>query len=292
MEMSRLKNVGVRLEGFDARDPAHVAQFAQAFRNHGLVVFNDPGLSPEDQIALMASVGTVVADRPGGPIAFVDHNPEDFAQSDMLGGNPKNFDYGELLFHFDFAFDQNWPLHAISLYGMTIPPEGGDTLFVHGGDAFARLTAEQKAKVEGRKAVHVYDPVIVRGGVRTREADLGPFGERGAHEVVRSHPEGPGPVLTPAFSTADRIEGLPPEESEALLNELFAVLYDPAHMLRHQWTVGDFVAWDNRVVQHSRENFDHVYRRTLRRVLVGDEAAMQERTTRRQTLIEATEEAA
>jgi taurine dioxygenase len=283
MEMSRLKNVGVRFDGFDVGDPGHRAAFAEAFRTYGLVIFNDPDLSPEDHLALMASVGTITSDRPGGPIAFVDHNPENYKGLGLMGSDPKNFDYGELLFHCDFAFDADWPCHGISLYAITVPPEGGDTLFVSGSDAYARLTEEQKARVHGRKAVHVYDPETVKGGIRTREAMLGSNAERGLHDVVRAHPGGRGPALTSAFATADRIVGLPSDESETLLDELFAALYDPEHMLRHQWTVGDFVAWDNHVVQHSRENFDHSQRRTLRRVMIGNEAAMQDRIQRRIT---------
>jgi taurine dioxygenase len=283
MEISRLKKVGVRLEGFDARDPIHREAFANAFQDYGLVVFNDPTLSSEDQLALMASVGQVASDRPGGPVTMVDHNPDLYKGSGLIGSDPKNFDYGELLFHCDFAFDQDWPCHGISLYAITVPPEGGDTLFVHGGDAYARLTADQKARVAGRKAVHVYDPFIVKGSVRTREAELGPYAERGMHDVIYARPGGSGPALTTAFATADRILDLPADESEALLDELFAVLYDPAHMLRHQWTVGDFVAWDNHVIQHSRENFDHGERRTLRRVMIGDADAMQKRVARPQS---------
>jgi taurine dioxygenase len=256
--------------------------FVKAFRDHGLVIFNDPDLSPEDHLALMASVGQITTDRPGGPICFVDHNPANYADFALVGSDPKNFDYGELLFHFDFAFDPDWPCHGISLYGMTVPAEGGDTLFVHGGDAYARLTAEQKARLEGRKAVHVYDPYIVKGGIRTREAMLGPEAERGMHDVLHARPGVDMPALTTAFSTTDRIEGLPSAESEALLDEVFAVLYDPEHMLRHHWTVGDFVAWDNHVIQHSRENFDHSQRRTLRRVITGNDASLKDRIMRRQ----------
>jgi alpha-ketoglutarate-dependent taurine dioxygenase len=114
-----------------------------------------------------------------------------------------------------------------------------------------------------------------------REAMLGPDAERGVHDVLFRHSENDTPALTTAFSTTDRIAGLPSNQSEVLLGELFEALYDPAHMLRHQWTVGDFVAWDNHVVQHSRENFDHSHRRTLRRVITGDDAALRTRAARR-----------
>jgi hypothetical protein len=42
------------------------------------------------------------------------------------------------------------------------------------------------------------------------------------------------------------------------------------------------VAWDNHVVQHSRENFDHSQRRTLRRVITGNDIALKDRIMRRE----------
>ena len=281
MKVVPLQPLGVRLEEFDARDPAHVEQFADAFRTYSFVHFNDPDLSPDDHVLLMKAIGTVAADRPGaGPVSLLAHDPEKFKGFDPTRSDPKKFDDGELLFHFDFAFNDDWPCHAISLYAIEIPPVGGDTLFVHGSEAYARLTPEQKARIEGRKAIHIFDPYRTNGAVRTRESTLGRFPERGMHDVVRVHPNGGGPVLTTAMSSTDRIAGLPADESEALLNELFGVLYQPEHMLRHKWTVGDFVTWDNHVIQHSREHFDRRERRTLRRVINGDEHAIQKRVTR------------
>ena len=37
-----------------------------------------------------------------------------------------------------------------------------------------------------------------------------------------------------------------------LLDELFAHLYDPAHMYEHTWQQGDLVVWDNLATQHGR----------------------------------------
>jgi len=46
--------------------------------------------------------------------------------------------------------------------------------------------------------------------------------------------------------------GLPKEENEALLEELFAHLYAPENILEHQWRTGDLVIWDNMAAQHAR----------------------------------------
>jgi taurine dioxygenase len=48
------------------------------------------------------------------------------------------------------------------------------------------------------------------------------------------------------------ILGLSSEENEELLEELFAHLYVPEHVIQHDWRTGDLVVWDNRAVQHAR----------------------------------------
>ena len=70
-----------------------------------------------------------------------------------------------------------------------------------------------------------------------------------------------------------RIEGLDREESDALLEELFAVGEDPSIIYEHVWRPGDLVIWDNRCVTHARTDFLHEERRLLQRTtLVGTEA--------------------
>ena len=44
------------------------------------------------------------------------------------------------------------------------------------------------------------------------------------------------------------------EESEDLLEELFAHLYRPEVILKHVWRNGDLVVWDNLAIQHGRSN--------------------------------------
>jgi taurine dioxygenase len=44
------------------------------------------------------------------------------------------------------------------------------------------------------------------------------------------------------------------DDSEDLLEELFAVLYAPERVYEHLWQEGDFVIWDNLAIQHARPN--------------------------------------
>ena len=69
-----------------------------------------------------------------------------------------------------------------------------------------------------------------------------------------------------------RIEGFDRQESDALLEELFAVGEDLAIIYEHVWRPGDLVMWDN-LQQHARTDFPHEERRLLRRTTpIGTEA--------------------
>jgi alpha-ketoglutarate-dependent taurine dioxygenase len=63
------------------------------------------------------------------------------------------------------------------------------------------------------------------------------------------------------------IVGLPRDESEALLAQLLAHLYDPTIRWNHDWRPNDLVVWDNIAVQHARPNVTNDGpARTLRKV--------------------------
>lgn len=66
------------------------------------------------------------------------------------------------------------------------------------------------------------------------------------------HPRTDRPILYVSQMMTTHIEGLPADESEQLLDELFAVLYAPDNTLEHHWQAGDLVLWDNLATQHAR----------------------------------------
>ena len=62
------------------------------------------------------------------------------------------------------------------------------------------------------------------------------------------------PLVYACEQMTQKIVDVPESESERLLEELFAVMYSPAHQIEHHWRTGDFVVWDNLSVQHGRPN--------------------------------------
>jgi taurine dioxygenase len=98
--------------------------------------------------------------------------------------------------------------------------------------------------------------------VEATEADA----PRVTNPLVLRHPRVSTPIVyVNEFFTSHVIE-LPLEESEALLEELFAEIRRPEYLYVHEWTEGDLVVWDNLAVQHARSAFRGLgARRTLRR---------------------------
>jgi len=148
--------------------------------------------------------------------------------------------------HTDGAYD-DVPFKATQLYGVAIPSRGGNTLFASMYAAYDALPDRLKQRIEGRFGAFVY------GGRRRAVALLNPEDQDkkpALHLLARVHPEtgrkalyfDPGKIL--------RVEGLPPEESDALIDELTTYMVQPGAEYHHQWQKGDIVIWDNRCSYH------------------------------------------
>src|SRR5947209_10518036 len=88
---------------------------------------------------------------------------------------------GEMQFHSDQCYQER-PAMGTMLYSIEIPAEGGNTLFANAYKAYEALPEEIRQRVEGRKAVHVYD---YAGGVLDREKMVAPeAGLSCAHPVA------------------------------------------------------------------------------------------------------------
>jgi taurine dioxygenase len=92
------------------------------------------------------------------------------------------------------------------------------------------------------------------------------------HPLVRTHPETGRRSIYLNPIRIERIEGLVPEESVTLLDELLAHASRPEFEYRHRWKPGDLVMWDNRCLLHrANADYDMRERRYLYRVMLkGD----------------------
>ena len=237
------------------------------FTREYLLVFRDQDLSDAQHLAVMEALGPVAWE--GVPerraIGFVSN----VRQDGTLGTSAASY-------HIDFGFFPD-PYHAISLYGLDIPPNGTQTYFVNAVAAAAALPPDLAARIDGvraRQAVDVASPAG-QSGVRVREGRLDETYPHMLRPVLWPHRTTGAPILgvweqhTDALYAGD-IE-MDPDESTALIEELYAFLYQPRFTYVHEWQEGDLVIWDNHAVQHGRPDVGDRDARTLRRVCVGSE---------------------
>ena len=64
------------------------------------------------------------------------------------------------------------------------------------------------------------------------------------------------------------VPGLPLEDSEMLLDELWSYAALDENVWRQQWQPDDLIVWDNRRVLHRRDDFDQNARRLMKRCQV------------------------
>jgi taurine dioxygenase len=258
--------IGAEIIGADLLEPLDDATFEQilaAWHQHLVILLRDQKLTEEDQVRF--------AERFGPPARihtkqFVQKHPAVMLISNIredgkpIGALPD----GEMHFHTDQCHQER-PAMASMLYAIEIPSKGGNTLFANAYIAYETLPSDLKRRIQGRKAVNAYDydsAATIRGG------DVSPDAPSYAHPVVRTHPATGRKALYVNRLMTRHIEGLPPQDSEELLNRLFDHQERPEFIYEHVWRPGDILMWDNRCTLHARTDFSPHERRLLRRVTI------------------------
>ncbi len=227
------------------------AELRDLYVREGLLVLRDQHLSIDEQRELCTVFGPVV-DHPY-EIFYVSNARED----GVLGTR-------ELLFHSDVPF-LPVPYQGVSLLAVEVGEDAAATRFASGLRAYDRLPDALRERIDGRNALQVRERVRTR---RTKLADLEPSDMCTVHAAVR-HQAGSGrPYLFVNEDMTACIIGLAEEESEGLLESLFAELYAEAEIYEHRWQRGDLVIWDNLAVQHARKDATGS-ERTLQRVTIA-----------------------
>lgn len=172
---------------------------------------------------------------------------------------------GEAAWHTDSSFLDR-PQGGSLLHALEVPPSGGDTQFCNMYLAYETLPQGLKDRIAGRKILHNFAYVasgkLRKGFEETTDVTKAP----GAHHpIVRIHPDTGRQALFLGRRLKSYVIGLPVEESEALLDELWAHGTQPRFVWTQEWRVNDLVVWDNRCTMHRRDSFDPATRRLMHR---------------------------
>ena len=88
------------------------------------------------------------------------------------------------------------------------------------------------------------------------------------HPLIRTHPETHKNALFLGRRQSAYIIGMPLDESEDLLNRLWAHATQKEFEWYQVWKVGDLILWDNRSAMHRRDAFDANSRRLMHRTQI------------------------
>lgn len=151
--------------------------------------------------------------------------------------------------HIDITFVANPNRYSI-LYGVNIPPYGGDTLFANLIAAYQGLSPPIRQLIDGLQSVHQTSAYDAASREPRRDGrSTGPFVS--LHPLVRVHPETGEKLLFLNPGTTTHIVGLKERESDALIELLYQELIRPEYAVRFRWRPNSLVVWDNQAVAHA-----------------------------------------
>ena len=267
---------GAEIRGIDLRQINDVAfgTIRKALLDHLVVRIRGQGLSHPELVAFGKRFGEL--EPPGMSIIgkpYIDDYPDILVISNIVeNGQPQgNLGSGEASWHTDMSY-RDVPVSFAILNAVELPPAGGNTYFANQYLAYETLPAPLKAKLEGRMLIH--DETYNSAGQMRKgfKAVTDPREAPGArHPVFRTHPVTGRKALYLGRRLNGCIIGLPLEESERLLDELWAHASRPEFEWGHEWRMGDVLIWDNRCLIHRRDAFDPATRRKLTRVQIRGE---------------------
>jgi taurine dioxygenase len=175
---------------------------------------------------------------------------------------------GEAIWHSDMNYMEAPPTGSL-LYSLEIPPTGGDTGFCNMYQALETLPKDLRRRIDGLSIKH--DSSTNSGGY-LRQGSKPVTDVRdcpgAVHPMVCTHPETGRKALFIGRRRYAYIMGLPVDESEKLLDEVWAHATKQAFTWHHQWRLGDVLMWDNRCTMHRRDAFDPATRRVMHRTQI------------------------
>ena len=232
-----------------------------------VIVLRDQSLSSDQYISFARQLGTPdIYPFLRGLEGFPEITP-------ILKKETEKVNFGGV-WHSDTTY-QPCPPMATMLYAMELPPLGGDTLFANQVQAYESLSDGLKDTLATLKIICRPDKAVAMATRADRIAGQGRDTSKdnlvGIHPVIRTHPETGKKALYVNQAHSCHFQGWSMEESNGLLNFLYAHQIRQEFQCRHVWHQGDLAIWDNRCTLHYPVNDYHGHRRLLHRItLKGD----------------------
>jgi taurine dioxygenase len=257
-------------------DDAAFADLWDAWLAHQVLVIRGQSLTAHQFHAFARRFG-----QPEPHVIDQFHHPE---ISDILvlsnvkkNGEPTGLQDAGTYFHTDYSY-LAIPARCTTLYSLTVPQEGGATLFANQIAAYDDLSAAMKTRIDPLIGRHHYgnrDELNKKSrtvaSVLSDEQNNKMHWVR--HRIARPHPLTGRKALYSISGSSFGIEGMPDHEAIELLDELKRHSTQPRYQYALKYGVGDVVVWDNAALLHSATLTPPEYARTLWRITIKEDPA-------------------
>jgi taurine dioxygenase len=284
------KHLGAEISGVDLSkelDAETFEQIAKAFFDNEVAFFRDQKLTPQQQVAFTRRFGEL--EQHVRKESRLEAFPEILIISNVLDESGRAIgsqDAGRF-WHSDLSYKKE-PSMLSALYALEVPIQNGralgDTSFASTTAAYAALPDELKRRIEGLRNVHSYryyraknllaqQEERARGGRVVQEHLLTEEQLKSVPDVetpvVRTHPVTKRKGLFVNEAHTSHVVGIPKEDSDQLLAQLYRHIVQSEFIYTHSWRPGDLLMWDNAAVQHKATfDYDLPLRRLMHRTTV------------------------
>ena len=253
--------IGAEISGVDLGDltEEQLQDIRAALLKFKVIFFRDQQLTRAQHIDFARHFGELEVhpatpkNQPNPEVLKIEHGPDSRGSENM--------------WHSDVTWREKPSLGSI-LRAVEVPAVGGDTLFANMALAYERLQDATKDKNDNRIAIHDIARVFARRLNKTPE-ELREKYPLMAHPIVRTHPQTKERAIYVNGAFTSHIQGMEPEESKLLLDELYKSAWNPEVQCRFKWRVGSIAFWDNRASQHFAASDYFPAVRTMERVTIA-----------------------
>ena len=251
------KRLGARIEGLDLSRPLaerEVEEIIQAIGRYGVLCFPRQRLTARQHKDFAARFGELEINVASG--AYQEPGiPEVMILSNIVkDGKPIGLADAGQDWHTDMSYSKTIAFANV-LYALEVPRRNGQVLgateFSSMQAAYDGLPDHLKTKLDGMTVLHDFNKFWdkMRNEKGSKRPPLTDAQKKAkppvSHPIFLTHPITGRKVLyaNPGYSM--RINQLPQEESDEILEFLFEHQLKPEYRYRHEWTEGDLLMWEN-----------------------------------------------
>ena len=269
------KTLGAEIKNIDLSEDLNKDQIAfiqKAWDENLVLIFKNQELNDLQLIKFSKYFGNLdlPAPNPYGINFSPDHPEINVISNVKEKGKPIGIlGDGEATWHADMTYNEIPPKGAI-LYSLEVPKDQGDTHFSNMIEAYEDMPGSLIEKIKDKLLIHDASHNSAGQLRKGFEENIDPSLTPGAkHPIIFKDPSTQKKSLFLGRRPHAYIVGMKIDESDKLLNELWAHATQKKYTFTHRWQNNEVLMWKNLFVLHKRDSFNSNTRRVMHRTQIS-----------------------